>query len=221
VICGAGGNDTISGAGGDDVLLGGPGRDKLTGGPGKDRLDGGAGRDVLSAEDGNKDILVGGPGVDRVRGDRQDKAITTELGFPSSRTARGASLANGEYVGCRYRFLSTGSVQVFPNGELPNEYFTRSDYIYYWDGSRWVYANNSEWTQPVTLGNSGTILLGSNWNLGPGYYAVVTYIYRYRGAELTGNGYSRIGRLHSGELMDQYLGYTFFDRERLAWCWTP
>lgn len=221
VICGAAGNDTISGAGGNDVLLGGAGRDTLTGGPGKDRLDGGTGRDLLVSKDRSHDVLDGGPGKDRVRGDRRDRAFATEMGAPSSGIVRTANVQSLDYVSCFYRSLWTGNLHLNADGEYQDELFSRGDYVFSWNGSRWVEANHT-WSNPVSLSGGsayfapGAAIPGGSWNLNPGYYAVVTQLYRYRLAD-----YRTQGRQHVGDMTDQFLGYIFFDTQGLNWCYTP
>jgi hypothetical protein len=76
VICGLGGNDTISGLGGNDTIDAGPGNDSVTAGPGSDRVLGGdgndrvfgdIGRDSIAGQAGD-DLMIGGPQVDMVDG---------------------------------------------------------------------------------------------------------------------------------------------------------
>jgi hypothetical protein len=221
VICGAGGNDTIAGAGGNDVLLGGRGDDTLTGGPGNDRLEGGRGRDLLVSKGRGRDVLVGGPGKDRARGDARDKAFATELGAPVPRVAGTSNAQSIDVVSCFYRSLWTGNLHMDAVGEYQDELFSRGDYVYRWNGSGWAYANSS-WSAPVSLSGGsayfspGAVIPGESWNLGPGYYAVVTGLYRYRLGE-----YRWIQRQHVGDQTDQFLGYVYFDTQGLNWCYTP
>ena len=87
LICGRGGNDTITGSdqandileasgsgdvsltgkSGDDVLRGADGNDTLNGGEGSDELIGGAGNDILNGGPGNNRYLPG-PGNDTIQG---------------------------------------------------------------------------------------------------------------------------------------------------------
>jgi hypothetical protein len=228
VICGAGGNDSIAGAGGNDVLLGGAGHDTLTGGPGNDRLVGGPGRDLLVSKDRSQDVLAGGPGRDRARGDRRDKAFAIELGAPSPIVARTSNVQSIDYVSCFYRSLWTGNLHLNSVGEYQDEVFSRGDYVYQWNGSEWVYAN-STWSGAYSLSggsayfSQGSVIPGASWNLSPGYYAVVTWLYRYRLADYVGSdhAYRATGRQHVGDTTDQFLGYVYFDTQGLNWCYTP
>ena len=203
------------------MLRGGAGRDALSGGRGRDRLEGGPGHDTLSAADGAEDMLIGGPGRDRARGDRRDRAIATEVGNPSSRHATTTAVENVDYVGCFFRSLWTGNFQLTAPGEYANEQFTRSDYIWSWNGREWVVLTNSAWTAAIGLETPsryfapGNVMPGSSWTLTPGYYHVDTWIYRYRAQR-----YERVSRLHSGDLTDQFLGNIYFDAN-LNYCFTP
>jgi Ca2+-binding RTX toxin-like protein len=82
VICGKGGNDTISGIGGDDIIRGGPGNDVLEGGAGRDIIRGGTGNDRLYAYDGAHDHIYGGRGYDSGRRDRTLDMIRGVESYP-------------------------------------------------------------------------------------------------------------------------------------------
>lgn len=96
VICGQGGDDTITAAAGssvfagagDDVIevtgdgslvSGGPGNDQIIGGIGEDRLLGGAGNDLIDGR-GGADWISGGEGRDRLFGRRGNDVIIGSAG---------------------------------------------------------------------------------------------------------------------------------------------
>ena len=51
MVCGLGGDDTLTGLGGDDILIGGTGDDTFSGGAEEDILNGGGGTDTVSYAD--------------------------------------------------------------------------------------------------------------------------------------------------------------------------
>jgi Ca2+-binding RTX toxin-like protein len=67
IICGFGGDDTITGGSGNDILIGGPGNDTIRGGGGDDHIEGQGGGDHLYGEAGD-DTILGQTGQDTIEG---------------------------------------------------------------------------------------------------------------------------------------------------------